>query len=211
MKFRRKSDPAPAGDDATSVEEEQASGTAEPAAGPFDSADVPDDGEERVDLGSLRLRSLPEKELRLQVDERSGQVQAVLFVDSEGALEVRAFAAPRNGDLWSEVRPKIAAETAQAGGVTAEREGRFGTELLCQRPARTPDGQQAVQPSRVVGVNGDRWMLRATFLGRPAVEPDAVPEWEDALATVVVHRGSEAMPVGEPLPLQLPPEARRVG
>ena len=42
------------------------------------------------------------------------------------------FAAPRHGDLWSEVRPQIAAEVASRGGTATEREGRFGTELVCQ-------------------------------------------------------------------------------
>jgi hypothetical protein len=59
-------------------------------------------------------------------------------------------------------------------------------------------------------VNGDRWMLRASFLGRPAVDPDSAPDWEDALAQIVVRRGDQAMPVGEPLPVTLPDDARRV-
>jgi hypothetical protein len=53
-------------------------------------------------------------------------------------------------------------------------------------------------------------MLRASFLGRPAVDPDASSDWEDALAQVVVRRGDQAMPVGEPLPVRLPDDARRV-
>jgi hypothetical protein len=66
-----------------------------------------------------------------------------------------------------------------------------------------------VQPSRIVGVNGDRWLLRATFLGQPAIDPDNAAPWEDALRTVVVRRGKEAKPKGEGLPLVLPPQARR--
>ena len=53
-------------------------------------------------------------------------------------------------------------------------------------------------------------MLRASFLGRPAIDPDNTAEWEDALAQVVVRRGEQAMPVGEPLPVRLPDDARRV-
>jgi hypothetical protein len=77
-------------------------------------------------------------------------------------------------------------------------------------PVQRPDGTAATQPSRIIGVNGDRWMLRASLLGRPAVEPEGSDEWEDALAQVVVRRGSTAMPVGEPLPVVLPEQARRV-
>jgi hypothetical protein len=60
-----------------------------------------------------------------------------------------------------------------------------------------------------VGVNGPRWLLRGTFLGRPAVEADDSAAWEDALASVVVRRGDQAMPVGDALPLVLPPDAQR--
>ena len=51
--------------------------------------------------------------------------------------------------------------------------------------------------SGVIGVNGERWMLRASFLGKPAVDPDSTSDWEDALAQIVVRRGDQAMPVGE--------------
>ena len=95
-----------------------------------------------------------------------------MLAAEEGAIELRAFAAPRNGDLWSEVRPQIAADVSQHGGTATEREGRWGTELVCQMQVVLPDGNQAMQPSRIIGVNGPRWLLRATFLGQPAVEPD---------------------------------------
>jgi hypothetical protein len=75
-------------------------------------------------------------------------------------------------------------------------------------PVKLPDGNDGLQPSRVIGINGSRWMLRATLLGRPAVEPDAGEAFEEALGTVVVRRGAQAMPVGDPLPLSLPPDAR---
>lgn len=218
MKFRRKAEPTQAPDEsATSAAgETTATGddTAAPAAptgsGPFDESEVAGDGVERVDLGSLLVAPTPGRELRLQVDEPTGTVQAVMLAGPDGALEFQAFAAPRNGDLWSTVRPQIAADIARRGGTTTEREGRFGTELLCQVPVQRPDGTPATQPSRIIGVNGDRWMLRASLLGRPALEPDGAEEWEDALAQVVVRRGSTAMPVGEPLPVVLPEQARRV-
>jgi hypothetical protein len=181
-----------------------------PATGPWDSDELPDDGVDRVDLGSLRVPPREGAELRLQVDEATGEVQSVMLAAEEGALELRAFAAPRNGSLWEEVRPQIAADIAQHGGTATEREGRFGTELVCQMQVVMPDGSQAMQPSRIIGVNGARWLLRGTFLGLPAVEPEGAGEWEDALSSVVVHRGSHAMPVGDALPLRLPDDAQRV-
>jgi hypothetical protein len=180
------------------------------AHGPWDSDDPFSADLDRVDLGSLRVAPREGADLRLQVDESTGEVQSVMLAAEEGALELRAFAAPRNGDLWTEVRPQIAADISRHGGTATEREGRWGTELMCQMQVVLPDGSQAMQPSRIVGVNGARWMLRATFLGLPAVEPENAGDWEDALAEVVVHRGSHAMPVGDALPLTLPDDAQRL-
>lgn len=217
MKFRRKKseqvDAEPATDEASAAaaaEEETASDAGEPAAGPWDSSEVDlgDDDPTRVDLGGLVVRGRPGLELRLQVDEASQQIAAVLLVGSEGALELRPFAAPRNGDIWGDVRKEIAAETARRGGTATEAEGPYGTELQVAMPATTPDGKSATQPSRVLGISGPRWLLRATFLGRPAVSPDAEGDLETALADVVVVRGDAPMPPGEPLPLVMPANAR---
>ena len=180
-----------------------------PVQGPWDVDDLEDDGIDRIDLGSLRVAPTEGTELRLQVDEQTGEVQSAMLAGDEGALELRAFAAPRGGDLWSEVRPQIAADVSQHGGTATEREGRWGVELVCQMQVVMPDGTQAMQPSRIVGVNGSRWLLRATFLGLPAVQPEDAQLWEDALAAVVVQRGSHAMPVGDALPLVLPDDAER--
>ena len=212
MKFRRKAEADPAaGDPATETSPETATDSAAAsAAGPFDVSQVEGDGIERADLGSVLVPAIADRELRLQVDETSGQVRSVMLAGSDGACEFQAFAAPRNGDLWAEVRPQIAEDMARRGGQTTEREGRWGTELVCQMPVKRPDGTDATQPSRIIGINGERWMLRASFLGRPALDPDNTSEWEDALAQVVVRRGEQAMPVGEPLVVTLPDDARRV-
>lgn len=178
------------------------------AAGPYDAADLPD-GVDRVDLGALLLTPSPGHEIRLQVVEKTGEVASAMLVGSEGAMELQAFSAPRHGDLWSEVRPQIVADVERRGGRVAEREGQFGVELMCQVPVKTPEGQQAVQPSRIIGVNGPRWMLRATLLGKPGIDVEAGAEWEGALAQVGVRRGDHAMPVGRALPLKLPDEARK--
>jgi hypothetical protein len=207
VKFRRKSaEPV----DGTPVEDpaDEAPIVEAPTTGPWDVDDLPgglEDGVERVDLGSLLLTNVEGLEIRLQVDEATEEVQSVMLAGAEGAVELRAFAAPRGGDLWDEIRPRIAAEYAQRGGTASEREGRYGTELHCQLTVRTEDGTTASQPSRVVGINGGRWMLRATLLGRAAVKPDEVGPWDAAIEATVVRRGAGAMPSGGELPLTLPP------
>ncbi len=108
------------------------------------------------------------------------------------------------------MRRQIASETSRAGGTATEREGRWGTELECQVQVRTPEGRSGTQPSRIAGINGNRWFLRATYLGRPAVNPERAADFEDVVARVVVRRGDTAMAPGEPLPVELPTNARRV-
>ncbi len=219
MKFRRKSTEPVAEELEGTVEapveapvaDGQEADPTGPAERPADADELADDDEvERLDLGSLLIEPEATRELRLQVDESTGEVQAVMLAGPDGAVELRAFAAPRNGDLWSTVRPQIAAEMAQRGGTASEREGRFGTELVCQLPVQMEDGSAATQPSRIMGINGPRWMLRCTLLGRPALEPDGAEAWEESILKVVVRRGDGAMPVGDPLPVVLPPDARRV-
>ncbi len=205
MRFRRKSAEVPETvEDSSEPQEEQV--------GPWDVDEMPapPEGVERVDLGSLLILPSSGHELRLQVEESSGDVQAVLMAGPDGALELRAFAAPRHGDLWSEVRPQIAADMARRGGTATEQEGAFGTELHCELTRTLEDGRTAKQHSRILGINGSRWLLRATLIGAPARGGEGVAAWEDLVRTVVVRRGEGPMPVGEPLPLSLPENARRV-
>ena len=207
MRFRRK-DSATTDEKAVAAD---ADGSAVDASGPFDVSEVDLKGTDRVDLGSLLISPWHGREVRVQVDEKTQAVRSVLVAAPDGAMELRAFAAPRNGDLWSEVRPQIADDLGRRGGTATEREGRFGTELVCRMPVKRSDGTAAEQPSRVIGFNGARWLLRATLLGKPAVDEEEAKDWEDAFATVVVRRGDHAMPVGDPLPIVLPDSARKIG
>lgn len=182
---------------------------AEAAAGPLDVGDIDPDAT-YVDLGSLLVQPPEGLDLRLQVDEQSGTVMTVLLVSEEGVLEMRAFASARGGDLWTDARREIAADTARRGGTATEREGSFGPELFCEVPVTGPNGESMMQPSRVIGHTGPRWFLRATLAGRPALDAEYAAPFERALRTLAVRRGSEAMPPGEALPLRMPPQAARM-
>lgn len=219
MRFRRKSDATGPEDPPQATVDElddvAADGSDDPAqepsgdsaAGPYDADDLPDDAR-WIDLGSLLVAPVQGRDLRVQIDEKSGAVKSVVLAGKDGAVELRAYAAPRNGDLWSEVRPQIAADAARRGGTATEHDGPFGTELYCEIQVKTAEGKTGNQTSRVVGFNGPRWLLRATFLGRPARDPEALAEWRTAITSVAVRRGAQAMPVGEQLPLTLPEEVK---
>jgi hypothetical protein len=212
VKFRRKgSDPAEV-DAALDETEPQESTSGGRDGGPWDSSelDLDPDDQSRIDLGGLLIAGHPGTELQLQVDEASGVVAGVLLAGQDGALELRPFAAPRNGDVWEDIRKQIAAEVTRQGGTATELEGPYGTELRVRLTVARPDGTSVNQPSRVLGIAGPRWLLRATMFGRPAVEPDEDGDLETALRDVVVVRGTVPLPPGAPLPLTMPPGAQRV-
>lgn len=207
MRLRRKNETDEVGDVTDGTDEALDQEPAAPT-GPVDVSEI-DPETVYIDLGSLLIPPGPDLELRLQVEEDTGEVMSVLLVADEGVLETRAFASSRGGDLWADARTEIAADTVERGGTASEHEGPFGTELHCEVPVVGPNDEQLVQPSRVIGFNGPRWFLRATIAGRPAKDPEYAVPFEAAIRSIAVRRGNEAMAPGEALPLRLPPEARQ--
>jgi hypothetical protein len=179
-----------------------------PTSGPFDVEEAPD--EPRLDLGALQLPLVEGVEVQLQVDEASGLVTAAMVVLGESAVQLQAFAAPRHEGIWGEVSEEIASGISQQGGTADVTDGPFGRELLGRVPAQLPDGKVGFQPMRFAGVDGPRWLLRAVFHGRAAIEPDAAQPLEALVRRVVVVRGIEPMGPRELLALRLPEGAAPV-
>ncbi len=166
--------------------------------GPYDVGEAPD--AERLDLGSLLVPVPPGVELRVQADP-DGQVQQVLLINGDSALQLGVFAAPRSEGIWEEVRADIRKQLFTDGVAVEEADGEYGVELRAR--VRTPEGLTEI---RFVGVDGPRWMVRAVYQGPAASDPEAAAPLDLALHGLVVDRGAEAMPVREPLPLRLPRE-----
>ena len=181
--------------------------------GPWDSSElhVEEDDETRAHLGALSVEGNPDVELRLQVDEGTQQVQAVMLVAKDGAVELRPFASARNEDLWDELRPRLVEEAQKHGGTAEEVEGPYGPALRLSMPVVDSEGRKGTQQSVVHGIAGPRWLLRVTAFGRPATAYDEDGVLERTLRNVVVNRGSTPMAPGDALPLTLPAGARRMG
>jgi len=178
---------------------------AERSEGPWDITEVDVAGEQSyVDLGGMMVKGRPGFEVQIPPDPKTGDPAAVVFVNDEAALELRAFAAKRSGGLWEEVRSDIAGEAARLNGECEVRDGRHGSELHLKVPGKTSEGADAVQPSRIVGVEGPRWFLRGTFYGKAAVEPDDDGLLESAFRDVVINRGDGPMAPREALPITIP-------
>ena len=85
------------------------------------------------------LTGVPGSELRLQIAEDTQQiVSAMLIIETiveapagteqrvqtySSALELGAYAAPRSGGLWTELREEIAESATEAGGSVSLAEG----------------------------------------------------------------------------------------
>jgi hypothetical protein len=183
------------------------------ADGPFDvsetAADV--DGVQRIDMGGLLVAPVEGMELRAEVDQQSGAVTNIVLVVGQSALQLQAFAAPRSSGIWDEVRGEILEGVQAQGGGGEEADGPFGRELHAQVPVVLPDGTQALQPVRFLGIDGPRWFLRGVLSGEAVLGGAPAAQLEQVFRATVVVRGDEAMPPREPIPLRLPAQAAPAG
>lgn len=181
----------------------------EETTGPWDEADAPQDGVNRIDLGSLRLPAPHGMDLRVELNPQQ-QVIAATLREGESFLQVSVFAAPRAGGIWDSVREDLATSASGQGGSLREVEGPFGPELagtiVATPPAQPgePAPQPVRRPARFLGVDGPRWFLRGMMSGPAAGDPEAARALEEGFRGIVVVRGSEPMPVREQLPMTLP-------
>jgi hypothetical protein len=176
------------------------------ADGPWDASEAPPESEvQRLDLGGLQIPGHPGLELRIEVDQESGNVVSAAAVIGDSVVQMQAFAAPKSRGVWREVRIELAEGIVSAGGTAEEVDGIFGRELRAKIPVESPQGV-ALQDARFVGVDGPRWFLRGVFSGK-AVASGAVPQLEAVLRECIVVRGDVPMAPKDPLPLHLPEEA----
>jgi hypothetical protein len=181
----------------------------QPGSGPWDVRDdVPET--DRVDLGSLQVPVGEDYEVQVSMTEDQAAWVTVLL--GESGLQLQAFAAPKSGGLWDEVRQEIAAEVTKSGGRAEEADGRFGPELH----ARIAGGDQpggpaggALEPVRFLGVDGPRWFLRGVISGPAASRADLAGPLEEVFAGVVVVRGEHPVPPRDMLEIRLPEQARQ--
>ena len=174
--------------------------------GPFDISEVdPADPDAlRIDLGGLLVRPGEGMRMQIQVDERSGTGTGVMLVDGEAAVALIAVAAPRSSGLWDQTRSQIRMDAAGRGGTVEEAPGPFGTELRLVVPVTTTEGKKVVQASRVVGIDGPRWMLRATFLGAATTDAKAYARLVKVVRQTVVVRGDRPMAPGDVIAVKPP-------
>ncbi|GAA2674606.1 MULTISPECIES: DUF3710 domain-containing protein [Actinosynnema] len=177
------------GEDDLLMEEDEA------ATGPFDSTQAPEDGINRLDLGSVLLPVPDGVQLQVEMDP-TGAVRAVHLLTPVGQLTVSAFAAPKTERLWPEVSGELITQLKGDNFRINRLNGEWGEEIT----ARSPEVHL-----RFVGVDGPRWMLRGVAAAPSEEQAEqALMALRDLLRYTVVVRGTQPMPVRTPLPVELP-------
>lgn len=157
----------------------------------------------RVDLGSVLVPQSEDFRIQVQADQASGVISVVSLVTDTSAVQIQAYAAPRSGGMWSDVRGQISGQVNKSGGLIEQATGSFGVELRAQ--VKGQDGM--LQPARFCGIDGPRWFVRLVFLGQAARDQAAAATLERAVRDLVIIRGDQAMPMGNALPMRVPTEA----
>ncbi len=186
----------------------------EPAAderpkGPFDITEVEttDFSKGYMDLGAIKVPIRKNVSYRLEQEQAKQKVFAVSAVHENSTLQIQAFAAPRSGGQWEEIRQEMYDQNKNAQGATVTvEEGEFGNELLIRIPAELPDGRKGERIARFLGIDGPRWMIRAMFMGKAALQKEHAELLSEILKNTVIDRGERPLPARQMLELT-PPES----
>lgn len=170
------------------------------AKGPFDYAEA-ESVAGLIDAGALLLPAAPEMKLQFTLDATKTSVIGVVYIHGDSALQLQAFAAPKNKGIWDQVRLDMRTAIAGQGGSSQEVSGPFGKELQARMPL---PNTQDFAPHRFFGVDGPRWLLRGTLYGRAGVDEKAAEPLLEIFRKVVVNRGSLPFPPRELLPMSIP-------
>lgn len=169
--------------------------------GPYDYDDVAElldnVADQRLDLGSVILPVPPGGQLQVEMTPE-GAPQAVHLATEHGRITVAAYAAPKSPGQWRTVAADLAESLRKDGAQVSVETGPWGREL---------HAATATADLRFIGVDGYRWMVRLVAAGPPGAAADGLPLVAAAraiMAETVVRRGTDPLPVRDPLPVVLP-------
>ncbi|MDO4888779.1 MAG: DUF3710 domain-containing protein [Actinomycetaceae bacterium] len=175
--------------------------------GPWDEAEAPEREEEMLDCGALRLPVIEGASIQFTVDRNRDIVLGAVYVLGDSALQIQVFAAPKSRGIWDDVRADMISSIAAQGGSSREEAGAYGQEIRAQMPI---EGRRSINPVRYIGIDGARWLLRATVTGKAAVDDNAARTLLHlVLDHTVVVRGEAAHPPRDILPLNIPKKSGR--
>lgn len=159
----------------------------------------------RLNLGAVRIRPPAGMKVSIQVDKSTQTATNVTLVGDHGALQLLVVAAAKSRPQWPTLMRALQSDADRRGGTVQEGKGPWGPVLRMTIPAELPDGSKGVQPSVVLGIDGPRWMLRATVIGKASMDQEQMNRMMAIVQDTVVVRGEEPMAPGEIVPMVPPP------
>jgi len=172
--------------------------------GPWDASQAPA-GTEFIDFGPLKLPLIAGLKARVEFDQRTKRVGAVSVKVNNSEVQLQVIAAPRGQQYWLDVRRTMLERLRKGAGNQHAMEGHFGTEVIATLTGRRRDGVLADAPMRLVGVEGDRWVLRAVVTGLDVTTDETVDRVNALISHCAVDRGEEPIGAGTVLELMPPP------
>ena len=173
------------------------------ADGPWSIENAPSD-QPFISFGPLKIPAFPTLFVEIAVDPASRKAAAVSVALDSGSVEFKLIAAPRGGGLWSDLRRAIAREASAVGGTSQAVEGEFGTELIVTRPLPINKTTVSKLVSRCIGIEGDRWLLRATVGSPDALSDECVRKVNAFVSRCAVDRGDDPYGPGVVMALAFP-------
>ncbi|MDD6461712.1 MAG: DUF3710 domain-containing protein [Bifidobacteriaceae bacterium] len=171
--------------------------------GPWDYEDEgidPDDDDRYISFGSLFLplvEGLTIRAKRSTNPQSPSPLESITVQLGDGAIEIVPLAAPKTMGLWDELSDEILEMHKEA----KIEEGRFGDEVML--PVKV---KGKTMMTRIVGVDGPRWLLRGVFSGDAAEgEGGNKQALDDYFAQIIVRRGEEPLAPRDVIPI-LPPK-----
>lgn len=173
--------------------------------GPFDVTEAKS-LENLIDFGAVKLPNVNRNlSIKVELEEDTRRLVALTLQTEGSMLQVSLFSAPKNNEVWQEVLEVLTSSLESQNAQVESVVGSFGRELLVAMQVPTEDGGSALQQIRFIGVDGPRWLLRGSITGDALNNLSEQAEIERIFRSIVVDRGSEAMPPRELVPLTMPP------
>lgn len=172
--------------------------------GPWSLADAPA-GAQFFDFGPLQLPAIPGTRARVEVDPKRGEPGAVAVQINDCHVQFQVIAARGGQALWPRLRKALLTNLRAQAGLQQVVEGKFGSEILATVTRRSPTGLWHDTPNRVLGIDGDRWLLRVFVTGASATSDATIARVNAYVSQVAVDRGTDARAEGEVLALRQPP------
>ena len=180
------------------------------AEGPWSLLDAPTD-RAFIDFGPLRLPAIAGIKVRAEMDRESQRIGAVTVLVADCEVQLQVIATPRGQAGWTDVRRALAQHVQRKAGFVHTVEGRFGPELVVTLTGRDSRDLLRDVTFRHLGIDGDRWLLRAVIMGPSVAEDSTVARVDALLSQCAVDRGDQALPRGTVMALSKPPGAPATG